>query len=105
MPVGSSASTISGSVKDSTGAIPTGAVSLTFSLYELQEGGTPLWAEAQKVQLDGQGRYSALLGSTQVDGLPLELFTSGKALWLGLQPQLPGVGEQPGCYWWPCLTR
>jgi hypothetical protein len=25
----------------------------------------------------------------------LDLFTSGKALWLGVQPQLPGEGEQP----------
>ncbi|MGO9270577.1 MAG: hypothetical protein ACLQOO_10045 [Terriglobia bacterium] len=28
------------------------AVGVTFSLYELQEGSSPLWSEAQKVQLD-----------------------------------------------------
>jgi len=70
-------------------------VSLTFSLYELQDGGTPLWSESQKLQLDQQGRYTVLLGATQAEGLPLDLFTSGKALWLGVQPQLPGATEQP----------
>ncbi len=70
-------------------------VGVTFSLYELQEGGNPLWSESHKVQVDEQGRYTVLLGATQPDGLPLDLFTSGKALWLGVQPQLPGAGEQP----------
>ncbi len=70
-------------------------ITVTFSLYELQEGGSPLWSEAQKVQLDEQGRYTVLLGATQPEGLPLDLFASGKALWLGVQPQLPGAVEQP----------
>jgi len=71
------------------------AINVTFSLYELQEGGTPLWSESQRVQLDDQGHYTVLLGSTQPEGLPLDLFTSGKAQWLGVQPQLPGAVEQP----------
>ncbi|MGO9270630.1 MAG: tail fiber domain-containing protein [Terriglobia bacterium] len=70
-------------------------VALSFSLYELQEAGSPLWSESQKVQLDEQGRYTVLLGATQPEGLPLDLFTSGRALWLGVQPQLPGATEQP----------
>ncbi|MGO9268893.1 MAG: hypothetical protein ACLQOO_01295, partial [Terriglobia bacterium] len=74
---------------------PLTVVGLSFSLYELQEGGSPLWSETQKVQLDGQGRYTVLLGTTEAEGLPLDLFTSGKALWLGVQPQLPGAVEQP----------
>ncbi len=83
--------------KESEGAknqSPT-VVAFTFSLYELQEGGGPLWSEAQKVQVDDQGRYTVLLGAMQADGLPLDLFTSGKALWLGVQPQLSGAVEQP----------
>src|SRR5208282_2593106 len=75
-------------------ALPT-VVGVTFSLYELQEGGSPLWLESQKVQLDEQGRYTVLLGATEAEGLPLDLFTSGKALWLGVQPQEPGAVEQP----------
>ncbi|MGO9274849.1 MAG: tail fiber domain-containing protein [Terriglobia bacterium] len=74
--------------------LPT-VVGVTFSLYELQEGGTPLWSESQKVQLDDQGRYTVLLGATSATGLPLDLFTSGKALWLAVQPQLPGAVEEP----------
>jgi hypothetical protein len=72
-----------------------GPVTATFSLYELQEGGAPLWSESQKVQLDEQGRYVVLLGATDPAGLPLDLFTSGKALWLGVQPQLSAAGELP----------
>ena len=75
-------------------ASPT-VVSVTFSLYQLQEGGSSLWSESQKVQVDDQGRYTVLLGATLPEGLPLDLFTSGKALWLGIQPQLPGAVEQP----------
>jgi hypothetical protein len=72
-----------------------GLVTATFSLYEFQEGGSPLWSEAQKVQLDEQGRYVVLLGAASPAGLPLDLFTSGKALWLGVQPQWSGTGELP----------
>jgi len=72
-----------------------GVLTATFSLYELQESGAPLWSESQKVQLDERGRYVVLLGATSPGGLPLDLFTSGKALWLGVQPQLSGAGELP----------
>ena len=84
----------SGVMKDRTGKSPTGVVGLTCSLYELPEGGSPLWVEAETVKLDEQGRYTVLLGATLPDGLPLDLFTTGKALWLGVQPQLPGGAEQ-----------
>jgi hypothetical protein len=84
-----------GVVKDRLGRPQSGTVALTFSIYELQEGGTALWMETQTAQLDDQGRYSVLLGAMQPEGLPLDLFTSGKARWLGVQPDLPGVAEQP----------
>jgi trimeric autotransporter adhesin len=84
-----------GTVQDSKGQPVTGEVTLVFSLYNLQEGGSPLWTESQKVQLDDQGHYTVLLGATEPDGLPLDLFTSGEAQWLGIQPQLPGYVEQP----------
>jgi len=70
-------------------------VDVTFSLYQLQEGGSALWSESQQVQLDSQGHYSVLLGATMPEGLPLDLFTSGEALWLGVQAQAPGATEQP----------
>lgn len=73
----------------------TSPVSATFALYELQEGGSPLWSESQQVQTDAQGRYTVLLGAASPEGLPLDLSTSGKALWLGVQPQLAGTTEEP----------
>ncbi len=84
-----------GAVKDLTGKVPTGVVGLTFSFYELPEGGSPLWVETQSLPLDSLGRYTTLLGASSPGGLPLDLFTTGKALWVGVQPQLPGQPEQP----------
>jgi hypothetical protein len=63
----------------------TGAVDVTFSLYNTEAGGEPLWFETQTVQADDLGRYTALLGAMHTDGLPLDLFTSGEVRWLGIQ--------------------
>ena len=85
----------SGAVKDTEGKPVTGSVGLTFSLYQFQEGGRPLWVETQTVQPDSQGHYSVLLGAASPDGLPQDLFSSGSARWLAVQPALPGAAEQP----------
>jgi len=85
----------SGAVTDATGKPALGAVQITFSLYTLPEGGTPLWTETQHVDLDRQGHYTVFLGAASPDGLPLDLFASGEARWLGVTPDLPGMGEQP----------
>jgi hypothetical protein len=76
----------SGVVRDARGE-PLGsvAVRLTFAVYSEQQGGAALWAESQVAQLDEQGYYAVLLGATRADGLPVELFPSGKARWLGVQ--------------------
>jgi len=79
--------TYSGILKYGTGLPRVGALGLTLSLYAEQEGGDPLWRESQMVQTDEQGRYTVLLGATEEEGLPLELFTGGMAQWLGLQVQ------------------
>jgi len=85
----------SGVVTDATAKPATGTVAVTFSLYELQEGGTPLWSETQSLVLGAQGQYTAFLGAASPGGLPLDLFATGTARWLGVQPELPSVGEQP----------
>ncbi len=84
-----------GLLRDRMGQPRTGVVGLTFALYKDREGGAPLWMEIQNAELDEQGRYSVLLGSTQSEGLPLELFTTGEPRWLGVQVQFPGEEEQP----------
>jgi hypothetical protein len=72
---------------------PGGVVGVTFSLYAEQNGGAPLWSEVQNVQVDKIGRYTVMLGSSQADGLPLELFTGAQAQWLGVRVE--AQAEQP----------
>jgi len=85
----------SGVVENALGEPLTGVQGLTFALYREQEGGAPLWLETQNVALDEQGRYAVLLGNASPGGLPLELFSSNEARWLGVQVNLPGEVEQP----------
>ncbi len=82
-----------GTLADVSGKALTGTVGVTFSLYTDQQGGTPLWFETQNVIADRNGHYSVQLGSTKPDGIPTDLFTSGEARWLGVQPE--GQAEQP----------
>jgi len=79
--------TFSGVVKNAGRKPVTGTVTVAFSLYEFSEGGSPLWVENQQVQPD----VRCFREQTVPDGLPLDLFISGKARWLGVQPQLPGA--------------
>jgi len=85
----------SGSLRDRSGAPLVGTVGVSIAIYKEQQGGTPLWMESQNVLLDSQGNYSLLLGATQSDGLPLELFSTGESRWLGVQAQVPGEIEEP----------
>ena len=75
-----------GTLRDANGLPLTGIVGVTFSLYANEQGGAPLWMENQNVQLDEQGNYAVLLGSTG-SGIPVELFASGEPRWLGVQSQ------------------
>ena len=77
----------SGVALDETHNPTTGVLGITFSLYQDQQGGSPLWVETQNVQADANGHYTALLGSASAEGMPLELFSSGEAQWLGVQIQ------------------
>jgi hypothetical protein len=83
----------SGLVRDAAGQPLSGTMGVTFALYRDQEGGAPLWLETQNVVTDNNGHYTVSLGTTKADGLPVELFTSGEARWLGVQPD--GQAEQP----------
>ncbi|HTS07819.1 MAG TPA: hypothetical protein VMP68_19755, partial [Candidatus Eisenbacteria bacterium] len=71
----------------------TGVVGVMFALYKDEQGGVPLWTEMQNVQADKTGHYAVMLGSTKAHGLPSDLFVSGEARWLGVQPE--GQQEQP----------
>ncbi|ABF39357.1 hypothetical protein Acid345_0352 [Candidatus Koribacter versatilis Ellin345] len=76
-----------GQVKDANGT-----VGITFTLHKSQSDNAALFTETQNVKLDGEGRYTVLLGATKGDGIPMELFTSGEAQWLAIRVE--GQTEQ-----------
>jgi hypothetical protein len=82
----------SGRALDITGQPVTGISGITFSIYKEQSGGSPLWFETQNVMADSRGNYTVQLGATLPEGLPVDLFTSGDARWLGVR--ING-GEEP----------
>ena len=77
----------SGILLDHQGQPLKGPVGVTFSLYAQQSGDVPLWMETQNVELDAKGVYAVLLGANTAAGLPEEMFRSGEARWLGIQPE------------------
>ena len=83
----------SGKAADVQGKIITGIAGGTFAIYKDQSEGAALWLETQNVQADAKGNYTVQLGATKPDGLPLDLFSSGEARWLGVT--INGGTEQP----------
>lgn len=75
-----------GILRTSEGKLVSGAVNLTFSIYDAASGGTPLWSEGQSVTVEA-GIYEARLGA--VTPLPLSLF-DGNTRYLGVK-----VGDDP----------
>ncbi len=82
-----------GTLTDPNGKPMSGMHAVTFSLYKDQQGGAPLWMEVQNATADKYGHYTVALGSTTSQGLPTDLFSSGEARWLAVQPE--GQEEQP----------
>ena len=66
---------------------------VTLAIYADERGGAPLWQETQAVEPDASGRYSLLLGATERDGIPLAVFASAEARWLGIAWARPGESE------------
>ncbi len=83
---------LSGTLTDLAGKPISGPVDVTFSLYSQQSGGTPLWYESQTVNANAAGEYTTLLGAMTATGVPMDLFTSGQARWLGVAVR--GLPEQ-----------
>ena len=76
--------------------LPVGTVeSATLSIYKDEHGGQPLWQETQNVIIDGNGQYAAILGITQKEGVPMDLFSSTEPRWLAVHFNRPGEVEQP----------
>ena len=83
----------SGKAVDAQGKAIAGIAGVTFAIYREESGGAPLWLETQNIHPDAKGNYTAQLGATKSEGLPLDLFTSGEARWLGVR--VNGGEEQP----------
>jgi hypothetical protein len=80
-------------LKDEGGHVKSGTIGVTFAVYKDQDGGSPLWLETKNVEADSDGNYSTLLGSSNPEGLPADLFSGTEPRWLGVQIQ--GETEQP----------
>ena len=74
----------SGKATDAQGKVISGIAGATFAIYKDQSEGSPLWLETQNVQADSKGKFTVQLGATKPEGLPLDLFSSGDARWLGV---------------------
>jgi hypothetical protein len=83
----------SGKAVDAENKPISGIAGITFAIYKDQYEGAPLWMETQNVTADAEGNYSVQLGATKPQGLPLDLFGTGEARWLGVR--IEGGQEQP----------
>jgi hypothetical protein len=83
----------SGSAHDAQGKPITSIAGATFAIYSDQSAGSPLWMETQNIHPDARGNYTIQLGASKPDGLPMSLFASGEARWLGVR--INGNEEQP----------
>jgi hypothetical protein len=86
---------VTGVYQPADGQPPPAGTVVTLLIYADQQGGAPLWQETQNVEFDKSGRFTLLLGATQADGIPLEVFGSGVAQWLALHFAGPGEVEGP----------
>ena len=75
----------SGVVKDATGKVATGRVTVTFS-HELQDGGLPLGSETDALTLDEQGRNTVLLGASSTQRSALRRVHHGPGALAGRSP-------------------
>ena len=76
-----------GTLSDINGNPLNGTAEVIFTLYKQEADQEPVWTETQAVQFDAKGNYTVLLGATQSGGLPVELFSSAEAHWLGVEVQ------------------
>ena len=72
------------SFSDTVPGQPDGALTVTFTLYANQQDAPALWTETQVVQITN-GKYTAVLGSTDPSGIPADLFVDDQPHWLAVQ--------------------
>jgi hypothetical protein len=73
---------LSGEYRPADGSSPLPLETVTLRIYSQASGGVPLWQETQTVAVDRFGLYNVVLGATQRDGIPQNIFSSSDAQWL-----------------------
>ena len=68
---------------------PQGKKLITFSIYDVDNGGTALWSHNLSVEIGTGGLFSVILGDDPSNPFPTDLFT-GSIRWLGIKV---GVNE------------
>jgi hypothetical protein len=86
---------ISGVFQAADGRRPASVEEVTVAVYADETGGASLWQETQSIAVAADGRYSLLLGATNPEGVPLDVFASGEARWLGFTWSGPDAVEGP----------
>jgi hypothetical protein len=86
---------VGGVFRPADGRRPDAVETVTLAIYAEERDGVPVWQETQNVAVDDRGRYALLLGSTHSDGIPLAVFRSGEAHWLGTRFERSGEVEGP----------
>ena len=71
-------------LQDADGKPIIGTIGVTFALYADRSTEVSLWRETQNLTLDQQGRFTVLLGASSPTGIPVDIFASGEARWLGV---------------------
>src|SRR5579859_237946 len=68
------------------------AVAVVFSVYSSSDPMQPIWQEAQNVQPDQDGRYTAFLGASGSSALPSFVLAATEPRWLGVR--VDGEGNE-----------
>jgi hypothetical protein len=68
---------------------------LTIRIYAAEHDLTPLWEESQTITPQGNGQYTVLVGASREEGIPLDVFRSGEARWIGVTLERVGEVEAP----------
>lgn len=77
----------SGTIKGMDRNPMSGNQTLTFSFYDAQAGGSPLYTDSQTVDVDAVGHYTVYFGIGDGDGdMSVRLFISGQTRWIGVTP-------------------
>ena len=84
---------LSGEYHPADGTSPLPFETVTLRIYSQASGGAALWQETQTVAVDRFGLYNVVLGATERDGIPQNVFSSSDAQWLTVSFARDGAVE------------